>query len=271
MQIPVEQHYSREHLFENLLAALERSGINKNKVTRKDLAPLDEFHVRGTAVTIELAKNAGLHKDMKVLDVGCGIGGPCRLLADEYGCMATGIDITHEFIRTAALLSELTGLQDRTNFVHASALQLPFKANSFDMLWTQHVQMNIQDKKQFYAEINRVLKPDGTFVYYDIFSRNEEPITFPVPWADTSSISHLVTIDALHQLLTSAGFEITKITDQTPAGIIFLQTTLDKMENQGPPPTSVFMGASMPEKIGNLYKNLIEKKIVLESGICRKK
>ena len=91
------------------------------------------------------------------------------MLADDYNCRVTGIDLSHEFIRTASALSELVGLQDKTDFIQASALELPFEDGSFDVAWTQHVQMNISDKAKFYSEINRVLSDSGTFVYYDIF------------------------------------------------------------------------------------------------------
>ncbi|MEI9809375.1 MAG: class I SAM-dependent methyltransferase [Bacteroidota bacterium] len=273
MQTPVEQHYSLPHLFENIIAALEKAGVDKSKITRKELAATDEFHVRGLEVTKELASHAGLQQDMKILDVGCGVGGPCRLLADEYGCFTTGIDITQEYIRTATLLSELTGLQDRTNFIQADALQLPFENNRFDRVWTQHVQMNIENKKKFYAEISRVLKPGGKFIYYDIFSINNEVIHFPVPWAEMASISYLVTTDELHNILGTSGLDIIETTDQTAPGINFIAAMIDRMKNQDAPPVSLklIMGDSVGEKLGNLYQNLIEKKIRLESGVCRKK
>jgi SAM-dependent methyltransferase len=273
MPSPVQQHYTLPHLYESILSALEKTGIDKNNVTRKDLAAADEFHVRGLEVTKELANHAGLEKEMKVLDVGCGIGGPCRLLADEYGCHATGIDITEEFVRTATLLSRLVGLQDRTNFIQADALQLPFDDNSFDIVWTQHVQMNIEDKQKFYSAISRVLKPGGRFIYYDIFSIDNQPIQYPVPWAETSSISHLITTDDLHRELASAGLSIIDTTDQTLGGINFLTMLLDKIKNQQMPPASLklVIGGNIAEKMSNLHQNFTEKKIQLQSGICQKK
>lgn len=272
MSNPVEQHYSRSRVFESILAALEKTGIEKNNISRKDLAGADEFHVRGLEVTRELAAHAGLRKDMQVLDVGCGIGGPCRLLADEYHCMATGIDITPEYIRTATLLSTLTGLQDRTHFMVADARQLPFEDNSFDIVWTQHVQMNIGDKPAFYSEIYRVLKPGGKFIYYDILSMNNGPIHFPVPWADEPSLSHLITPGDLHKLLAATGLRPVETTDQTAKGILFLETILTRIKNQGAPSVSLqlLIGDSLAEKLGNVHTNLKGKKIVLESGICQK-
>ncbi len=272
MDLPIEQHYSREYLFENILANLERQGVERNAVTRASLAPMDEFHLRGLAATRELAEAAMLTAGMKVLDVGCGIGGPCRLLADEYGCIATGIDITREYIRTATLLSGLVGLQDRTHFIRASALNLPFPDDTFDMVWTQHVQMNIEDKRKFYTEIYRVLKPGGRFAYYDIFTLKKNDILFPVPWADTPALSFLITREEARNILTGLGLVPIQLTNQTQPAIQFLQEMLERMktDNSKPVGLRLLIGALLPQKFQNLYRNLVEKRIELESGIYQK-
>src|SRR5213083_2205987 len=90
----IEAHYAHDHLYETIIQALANAGISPGKITRKDLAPIDEFHVRGQEVSHELAAAAALQPGMRVLDAGCGLGGACRMLAEEYGCDVTGIDIT---------------------------------------------------------------------------------------------------------------------------------------------------------------------------------
>src|SRR4051812_25167375 len=90
-------HYAHDHLFEAIIQALAGAGITAGAITPKELAPVDEFHVRGREVSRELAATTGLQPGMRVLDVGCGLGGACRLLAGEYGCEVTGIDITPDY------------------------------------------------------------------------------------------------------------------------------------------------------------------------------
>lgn len=269
----VQQHYHQEHLFETIIAAFEKSGIPPTGITRQLLAPADEFHVRGREVTTELAARSGLKEGMRLLDVGCGIGGPARFLAGEYNCHATGIDLTEEYIRTATLLSALTKQEKQTTFITADALHMPFADGVFDMAWTQHVQMNISDKENLYKEIYRVIKPGGRFIYYDILSTNGETIHFPVPWAGDPSLSFLITKEELHSHLTNAGFEIVETTDQTLAGIQFLEKLRERIQQQGLPPVSLrlVVEEAFEEKFRNLYSNFKEGKLRLESGICAKK
>ena len=267
----VESQYHLNGLYEDILTRLGEQEVDIDKVSRKHIAGVDEFHVRGAEVSQELAREIGLDNS-NVLDVGCGIGGPSRMLADDYNCRVTGIDLSHEFIRTASALSELVGLQDKTDFIQASALELPFEDGSFDVAWTQHVQMNISDKAKFYSEINRVLSDRGTFVYYDIFQKNGEDVDYPVPWANDASVSFLGTTTRMDHILQDLGFKNTLTTDQTSQGAQFLVGLFEKLKKNGPPKIglNVLMGASTKEKLVNILKGLEQEKIVLQSGIYNK-
>jgi ubiquinone/menaquinone biosynthesis C-methylase UbiE len=268
----IASYYAYNDLYEAILQALNKTGVPAGKVTRKDIAAIDLFHVRGPEVTQELAATAGLQPGMRILDAGCGLGGASRLLADEYGCNVTGIDITADYIRTAQQLSALTGLQHLTRFVQGSVLSLPFDNISFDMVWTQHVQMNIDDKKAFYAEIARVLIPGGRFIYYDILSRDHLPVQFPVPWASDAGLSFLVTSQQLQTLLQETGLQRIQVVDQTAKAIHFLSTLLNRIAQKGLPALGLhlLMGQTALEKLNNLQANLTARRIVLESGVYEK-
>ncbi|TFH26024.1 MAG: class I SAM-dependent methyltransferase [Bacteroidia bacterium] len=267
----VENQYHTPGLFEDILERLNQQELDVNKVSRANISGVDEFHVRGAEVSLELAREAEL-ENLKVLDVGCGIGGPARMLADQFNCRVTGIDLSQEYIRTAQGLSELVGLHSKTEFLQGSALDLPFKKGSFDVVWTQHVQMNISDKGRFYSEINRVLADRGMLLYYDIFRKNSSEVNYPVPWADNSSISFLGTIKNMDHILGELGFLKIHTTDQTSKAMQFLADLFEKLKMNGPPKLglNVLMGKSTREKLGNILKGIEEEKIVLQSGIYKK-
>ncbi|MBO9203432.1 MULTISPECIES: class I SAM-dependent methyltransferase [Niastella] len=264
----IEAHYSHNSLLETILHAI---GKEPSQITRNDLAPVDEFHVRGQDVSRELATAAALQPGIRILDAGCGLGGACRMLAAEYGCQVTGIDITSDYIRTAEKLSALTGLQQHTRFVQGSVLALPFADGSFDAVWSQHVQMNIADKKAFYTAINQVLTKGGRFVYYDVLG-NDQPVYYPVPWAFDASLSFLITSRQLQALLSATGFIQIQVTNETENGIRSLNALLNRIAQKGLPASGLhlLMGDTALEKLNNLRSNLIEKRVVLESGIYEK-
>lgn len=269
--IRIESQYDLPGLFEDILKRLEEQDIDLSNVSRSNIAGVDEFHIRGAEVSKELVAEFDL-QDLKVLDVGCGLGGPCRMLADEFNCQVSGIDMSPEFVRTAQNLSELVGLNEKTEFVRGDALDLPFEDGSFNVVWTQHVQMNIENKWKFYSEINRVLDKNGVLIYYDIFKRDSEDINYPVPWANDKSISFLQTITHMESILNDLGFTREQVTDQTGKGIEFFQNVLEKIKTSGPPKIglNVLMGNSTKEKLGNVLSGLEENKIELQSGIYKK-
>jgi MPBQ/MSBQ methyltransferase len=74
----VAEHYTRVDVSAAISMALKAIGKDAGPLSLDDLAPIDEFHVRGRAATAELTGALGLSSGMRVLDVGSGIGGPAR-------------------------------------------------------------------------------------------------------------------------------------------------------------------------------------------------
>ena len=95
----------------------------------------------------------------------------------------TGIDLTEDYCKLARILAQRVGLGETLTFTQGDALALPFPDASFDIVWTQHTAMNIADKKTLYAEMYRVLKPEGRLALYDVAAGPESPPCFPLPWA----------------------------------------------------------------------------------------
>ena len=94
-----------------------------------------------------------------MLDVGCGVGGPARLLSAERRARVTGVDPAPGYIELAQALCARSRISVDPRL--ANALDLPFAEASFDVIWTQHAAMNIADRPRLYGEIRRVLRPGG--------------------------------------------------------------------------------------------------------------
>lgn len=201
----VAGHYGKERLLETILDALRAAGKDPERLAVEDLVPFDQFHLGGRDSTLELLRLSGLAGGEQVLDVGGGIGGPARVLAGA-GCSVTVLDLTEEFCRTGATLSERVGLADRVTFRHGSALALPFGDSAFDAAWTQHSSMNIEDKERLYAEIARVVRSGGRLAMHEIMAGPEGPLHFPVPWAPVPAISFLRPPETIRTLVRASGF-----------------------------------------------------------------
>lgn len=268
----VQAHYTRSDLGSAILAALEKAGKDLNRLTPEDLAPIDEFHIRGRAATLELAQAARVDSTKRVLDVGSGVGGTSRCLAREFGCRVTGIDLTDEYCRTAAMLSERIGLAELIEYRQGDATNLPFPDASFDIVWTEHVAMNIPDKPKLYREMHRVLKPGGTLAIYDILAGPAGPVLFPVPWARTPESSFLATPDELRMLLEKAGFQVAVWSDTTDAARAWFVALAEKIRKEGMPPLGfhVLLGSDFQAMAQNQRRNLEEARIVLAQIVARR-
>jgi len=268
----IQTHYTRSDLANVILAALEKAGNDVNRLTPEDLAPVDEFHIRGRAATLELARAAGLDSTRRVLDVGSGVGGTSRCLATEFGCRVTGIDLTDEYCRAAAILSAKIGLAELVDYRQGDATNLPFDDGSFDVVWTEHVAMNIPDKSRLYREMHRVLKPGGTLAIYDILAGPSGPVLFPVPWAHTPDTSFLVRPEELRKLLEEAGFKVSDWSDTTDAARAWFVSLAEKICKEGLPPLGFHMllGADFQVMAQNQRRNLEEGRIVLAQVIAKR-
>ena len=166
----------------------------------------------------------------------------------------------------------LVNLQDKTTFLQGDATSLPFADRAFDVVWTQHVQMNIPDKQKLYSEITRVLKPGGHFLYYDIFRKEDGELRYPMPWAGTAALSFLFREAEMDGILTELGLNPEISTDQTPAGIAFFEGLLARLKTLGPPKLglNVLMGETTRLKITHLLTHLKSGQLELKSGVYRK-
>ena len=94
----VADYWTKGNTLNRILQALENAGVELEGISIADLAPIDQFHARGLAGTIDLANRLPIAAGQNLLDIGCGVGGPARYMADRFDCHVSGLDITLGFI-----------------------------------------------------------------------------------------------------------------------------------------------------------------------------
>ncbi len=271
----INAHYSRIDLEKNILAACESAGMDIQALTREDISAFDEFHIRGRDATRELARLADLRPGMRVLDLGCGVGGPARTLAAEFGCQVTGLELVKEYCRAARMLTERVGLSDKVTFRHGNAMDMPFDESSFDVIWLQHTLMNIKDKARLFKEAQRVLAAEGRIALYEVCAGSVSPPLFPVPWASDATISFLATPKDLRVLFGRTGFREAVWNDVSTPSLEWFRGLSTAMASRPkdaprPPGLKLLMGSTAAEKSKNLFRNLEEDRIRVIQAVLKK-
>lgn len=116
-----------------------------------------------------LAAQMGLRPGMRVLDVGCGIGGPAREIARFSGVNIVGINNNAFQVGRARRFTERAGLEDQLSFVEGDFMKLveKFGPNSFDAVYAIEATVHAPSWEGVYNQIKQVLKPGGVFGVYE--------------------------------------------------------------------------------------------------------
>ena len=269
----ITQHYDVDkNLTANVLSAIKAEKGSLDNLAVDDLIAIDGFHIRGRKSTIELAERLNLNSNDNVLDIGSGSGGTARYLAARHGCRVTGIDLTPSYAELAAELSKHLGLDDRTVFACGNGAELPFKTESFDIAWTDHVQMNILDKNHYISELRRVLKPAGKIALHEVFTGKNGPPFLPAPWSSDPSTSFIVHADDMKDRLSGMGFVVVEWTDVTEISSQWFQKMQSRKKAKPPTPLGIhlLMGPNAAEKMTNMGRSLAEGRATVILGVLQK-
>lgn len=171
-----------------------------------------------------LAAKMGIEKDMVVLDVGCGVGGPAREISRFTGCKIIGLNNNDYQILRANHWARKNGMDDRLSFVKGDFMQMDFDDNSFDMVYSIEATVHAPVLDGVYGEIYRVLKPGGTFGVYewvmtekfDEDNQHHREIRYGIEIGDGIPKMHKLQ-DAVNAL-NNVGFQIVHQEDLAQAG-----------------------------------------------------
>jgi SAM-dependent methyltransferase len=268
----IANHWGQGDVYARILSALEKASKPLDALTVEDLAPVDHFHARGFPATVELADQLPIKADQHLLDIGCGLGGPARYLAQRFGCKVSGIDITAPFVEAANRLTALVRMDGRVEVSLGDGNRLPYDDESFDGAYTQHVTMNVADRGMFFAEAHRVLKRGAFFALTEHGLGPTGNPHYPLPWSEDGSGAYLATPADTQRQLEAAGFVEVKVEYTGPKYLEGYQRAIALAAQGALPPLGIhiLMGESAPQKTRNAARNVEQRRTEPVQIICRK-
>ncbi|KAI8809694.1 S-adenosyl-L-methionine-dependent methyltransferase [Cladochytrium replicatum] len=166
-----------------------------------------------------LALALSLKQGQKVLDVGCGVGGPAREIASFSGATVVGVNNNQYQVDRLHVLAEKEGLSKIVSAVKGDYLQLPFGDASFDAAYAVEACVHAPKLEMVYGEVFRVLKPGGLFANYEWVTTpkydesNQEWKRIIHDLEEGNSIAKLYTTEQCIQALKTVGFEVIEYRD----------------------------------------------------------
>lgn len=262
----IRRHYEAGSLQADLLDKV-RIAIGLDDITPSSLALMDHFHLGGAAASAQLAAMAKPQPGEHVLDAGSGLGGPSRFLAQTYGCLVTGVDLSPQFVAVAQHLSQRLGTTDKVTYRIGNLIDINLPDGSFDLIWCEHVAMNINDRPALYRQFRRLLRTGGHLAFYDVVTGDGDPI-YPTPWAETANASHLLSAEATLSALEATGLHVSKAEDVTQEAMSRQAASAGAPAAPSQPDLGLIMGPRMREMAANFAANIMQGRVRLLMGIA---
>jgi len=190
----------------------------------------EEIHVGGARDTDALSRQAGITSSSKVLDVCSALGGPARHLVRTLGCTVVGLDATPRMYDEAVRRTKEAGLDGKATYFLGNALDIPYRAASFDVVWGQDAWCYVTDKERLVRECARVVRPGGTVAFTD--------------WLETGAMSdglwtslhafmafpYMETLEGYARLAEAAGLHVVEQEDLSPDFARQVQLYVDALQ-----------------------------------------
>ncbi len=240
----IREHWVGRDNVRSIAESLARDDPRLAVHTIETLAPRDQMHAGTLAATERFAKWAGVGPGERVLDLGSGLGGSARYLASGIGARVVAAELCEELHAAAVELTRRSGLSRLVKHVLADATRAAALGDAaFDVVWIQHVDMQVRDKAGFYSTAARCLAPGGRVVWHDWLAGPGGQPLWPVFWSDDGTLSFHVPETEFHGHLQRAGLRLLRlepIEAETAAwfekGRRAVITALSALRVKNPPP-----------------------------------
>lgn len=196
------------------LAVTHENEYHDNMVTMLELIWGDGYMAPGGAGNVAKLLAGTEPAGKRLLDVGCGIGGPAFEIAGSYGAEVVGIDIEAPLIERANAAATRHGLQDQCRFQTVEAGPLPFADQSFDIVLTSGAMTQTSGTQELINDCYRVLVPGGHLTCYEWMRSERAYSNDMLYWFEIEGLTYVLeTLDKFAERFRAAGFIDVTATD----------------------------------------------------------
>lgn len=209
-------------------ADLAAIGVGPDDPVRVDqLTSFDQFHYEGTAAVEDAAAALGLGSTSRVLDIGSGLGGPARYLADRTGCEVTALELQPELHEAGQRLTTRAGLADRVAHLNGDILHGPPQGPGFDAIVSMLCFLHIPDRAALFSSCAAALQPGGRIFIDDYVELSPLERDAAKALAEIVHCPYLPDEVAYATHLTNAGFVDVVVLDKSADWSAFVNARYD--------------------------------------------
>ena len=214
---------------------LDARGLGSDQMLEAEqLADLDQLHYQGSKAVNEAIVELELGPGDRVLDVGAGLGGPARILAQNSGCQVTAVELQPDLNDLAASLTRRCGLARRIDHCCGDFLDMDLPSEGFDALVSWLTFLHIPENETLLTHCHRCLRPGGSIFIEDFYARPTLDAAQRDLLASEVYCCDLPTLDQYRQQIESAGFSDLQMTDMTAPWQQFVRQRLDAFRQARP-------------------------------------
>jgi cyclopropane fatty-acyl-phospholipid synthase-like methyltransferase/ABC-type nitrate/sulfonate/bicarbonate transport system substrate-binding protein len=244
---------------ESVYKALAQRGKAKGPLALSDLLSLghlDQYHYLGADACYELSETLALSESDYVYDIGSGVGGTARVLADCSGCEVLGVELQPELCRLSNELTRRVGLEGKIVFKAGDFLNYEWEAE-FDHFVSLLVFLHLPDRARVLEHCYKSLKSGGRFFIEDFaevhpFSASEQQAL-----KEQVSAVNITTSEQYRQDLEAAGFTEVTIVPMTEAWRDWTQQRYESFKEEAAQQRDLF-GDHLYEKRLAFYKTVAD-------------
>ena len=220
---------------DRVMADLQASGLGPDDpLSVADLTPFDQYHYEGTEAVDDAATALGVSPGFRLLDIGSGLGGPARYIADRWGASVTALELQPDLNETAEALTNRCGLSEVVTHLNGDILAGVVPAGSFDGIVSMLCFLHIENRAELFGHCARALVPDGQLFIDDYFALAPLTDVEQASLADKVLCPYVPDLKTYVSDLEAAGFVDVEATDKTSDWKAFVNDRFDAFSQRRP-------------------------------------